>query len=184
MKSNSEILQQAWQWLDNVVIGLNLCPFAKKPRVKNQIKLHICHANSDKDMVDDFLAELDFIKQVDASETDTCVVIYPNALAEFDEYLNFLEVANLMVTQMGLEGEFQLASFHPNYVFDGAQEGDRENLTNTSPFPMIHIIREATVEKVLSQYPNPDLIPQNNIDTVENLSDEEIKTLYPFLSKT
>jgi len=106
--------------------------------------------------------------------------VIKSALSDFDDYLNFLQICQMMLEQMGLEGEFQLASFHPNYQFDGTESGDKENLTNTSPLPVIHIIREKTVERVLKVYPNPETIPDNNIERVENLSDEEVKSLFPF----
>lgn len=174
---------QVWQWLDDVVIGLNLCPFAKKPRQKQQIKVRICDADNDQQLITDFMDELEFIRQVDANETDTSVFVITNLLADFDRYLDYLALANMTISQMGLEGDFQLASFHPQYQFEGTLPSDKENLTNTAPFPIIHIIREATVEKVLKLYPNPELIPEHNINRVEALSDDEVQRLYPFLSQ-
>lgn len=176
-----DVEQQIWQWLDDVVIGLNLCPFAKKPRANQQIKVFVSNARTDETLITDFMDELEFIRDVDPNETDTCVFVIPNMLADFDSYLNYLALANMTVQQMGLEGEFQLASFHPDYQFEDTTPGDKENLTNTAPFPVIHIIREATVEKVLKLYPNPEQIPENNIARVEALTDEEIDQLYPFL---
>lgn len=181
MTAQIDVEQQIWQWLDDVVIGLNLCPFAKKPRANQQIKVFISNAENDSDLIDDFMNELEFIRNVDPQVTDTCVFVTPNMLSDFDSYLNYLALANMTVQQMGLEGEFQLASFHPEYQFDDTEYGDKENLTNTSPYPVIHIIREATVEKVLKLYPNPEQIPDNNIARVEALTDNEIKQLYPFL---
>lgn len=173
--------QQIWQWLDDVVIGLNLCPFAKKPRVNQQIKVFVSNARSDEALINDFMTELEFIRDVDPLVTDTCVFVIPNMLADFDGYLDYLALANMTVQQMGLEGEFQLASFHPDYQFEDTLPGDRENLTNTSPYPVIHIIRETTVEKVLKLYPNPEQIPDNNIARVEALTEQEVEQLYPFL---
>ena len=176
-----QVEQQVWQWLDDVVIGLNLCPFAKKPRVNQQIKVFVSNARTDEALINDFMNELEFIRDVDPVKTDTCVFVIPNMLSDFDDYLNYLALANMTVQQMGLEGEFQLASFHPNYQFEDTAPDDKENLTNVSPYPVIHLIREATVEKVLKQYPNPEQIPDNNIARVEALTDEEVDQLYPFL---
>ena len=180
--NNSELEQSLWQWLDNVVIGLNLCPFAKKPRKNNQIKLVISNATDDETLLTEFMDELQFIEQVDPNDKDTSLFAVANALEDFEQYLNFLAIANMTVQQLGLEGKFQLASFHPNYQFEDTSPNDRENLTNTAPCPVIHIIREATVEKVLKVYPNPEQIPENNIDCVENLSDQEVEKLFPFLN--
>ena len=182
MTDLKNVEQQVWQWLDDVVIGLNLCPFAKKPRINQQIKVFISNARSDEALINDFMDELEFIRDVDPEVTDTCVFVIPNMLSDFDSYLNYLALANMTVQQMGLEGEFQLASFHPKYQFEDTEPDDKENLTNTSPYPVIHIIREATVEKVLKLYPNPELIPENNINRVEALTDEEVNKLYPFLT--
>lgn len=180
-KTILKIEQQVWQWLDDVVIGLNLCPFAKKPRVNQQIQVTVCQATNHEELITDFMKELEFIRDVDPNNTDTSVFVIANMLQDFDEYLDYLNLANMTVSQYGLEGEFQLASFHPNYQFEGTDKQDQENLTNTSPYPIIHIIREATVEKVLKHYPNPEDIPDNNIRCVENLTPGQIAQLYPFL---
>ena len=183
MKMSTNIEAQVWQWLDDVVIGLNLCPFAKKPRVNNQIKVRVCDATTSEQLITDFMDELTFIRDVDPNQTDTSVFVIGNLLQDFEEYLDYLSLANMSISQMGLEGEFQLASFHPKYQFEGTDANDKENLTNTAPYPIIHIIREATVEKVLKLYPNPEQIPDNNIRCVEALSNDDIVKLYPFLTE-
>ena len=179
--NNAKLEQSLWQWLDDAVIGLNLCPFAKKPRKNQQIKLLISNAETDEILLTEFMDELQFIAQVDPKDKDTSLFAVANGLKEFDDYLNFLAIANMALQQLGLEGQFQLASFHPNYQFEGTNMNDRENLTNRAPCPIIHIIREATVEKVLKVYPNPEQIPDNNIKCVERLSENEVTRLFPFL---
>jgi hypothetical protein len=173
---------QTWQWLDKAVIGLNLCPFAKKPRANNQIKLVISQADNSNDLTNDLLAELDFLTNTPAEQTDTTVIVIPNFLTDFTDYLHVLDVADMLIDQMGYRGTFQLASFHPNYQFDGTEANDAENLTNTAPFPMLHLIREDSMEKVLSKYPDPESIPVNNIKTVQSLSEEEMEEIYGFKS--
>ncbi|GHB63239.1 hypothetical protein GCM10008107_10420 [Psychrosphaera saromensis] len=171
---------QTWQWLDKAVIGLNLCPFAKKPRANNQIKLVISQADNSNDLTNDLLAELDFLTNTPAEQTDTTVIVIPNFLTDFTDYLHVLDVADMLIDQMGYRGTFQLASFHPNYQFDGTEPNDAENLTNTAPFPMLHLIREDSMEKVLTKYPDPESIPVNNIKTVESLSEEQMGEIYSF----
>lgn len=182
-QENSELEKSIWQWLDDVVIGLNLCPFAKKPRKNQQINLVISQAISDEALLTEFMDELLYIAQVDPNDKDTSLFAIANALDDFEQYLNFLAIAEMTVQQLGLEGEFQLASFHPQYQFEDTQAHDRENLTNTAPCPIIHIIREATAEKVLKVYPNPEQIPENNIERVEQLSVQEVKRLFPFIER-
>ena len=104
MTDLTNVEQQIWQWLDDVVIGLNLCPFAKKPRANEQIKVFVSNARSDEALITDFMDELEFIRDVDPNKTDTCVFVIPNMLADFDSYLNYLALANMTVQQMGLEG--------------------------------------------------------------------------------
>ena len=152
--SNKQEIQdveaQTWQWLDKAVIGLNLCPFAKKPRVNNQIKLVISQVDSSNDLTNELLTELDFLSNTPAEQTDTSVIVIPYFLNNFTDYLHMLDVADMLIDQMGYRGTFQLASFHPNYQFDGTEADAPENLTNTAPYPMLHIIREDSMEKVLS----------------------------------
>lgn len=181
MHNINQLEQQIWTWVDQVVIGLNLCPFAKKPRVNKQIKLLISDAKNDDDLFKQFLAEVEFIRDVDPNMTDTSLFAIADHLSDFDEYLNFLAIANMTIQQMGLEGDFQLASFHPEYQFEDTEITDRANLTNKAPCPIIHIIREATVEKVLEKYPSPEAIPENNINTVNELTDHDVSRLFPYL---
>ncbi len=177
--NRNNIEQQTWQWLDNVVIGLNLCPFAKKPRTQKQIRLVISDHNSLVNVADDFATELEFLSKTPANETDTTMFVIPHLLEDFYVYLDFLESANNANHDLGFEGKFQLASFHPDYQFEDAEPEDRANYTNRAPFPIIHIIREDSMTRVLKQYPNPELIPERNIEAMDNLSDDMIKTMFP-----
>ncbi len=180
MIKTAQVESQVWQWLDKAVIGLNLCPFAKKPRANNQIKLVISQADNSNDLTNDLLAEFDFLTNTPAEQTDTTVIVIPNFLTDFTDYLHVLDVADMLIDQMGYRGTFQLASFHPNYQFDGTEPNDAENLTNTAPFPMLHLIREDSMEKVLSKYPDPESIPVNNIKMVQSLTGKQMRDIYSF----
>ena len=173
------IEQDIWQWLDRVVIGLNLCPFAKKPRANLQIRLALCEQRKTKALLNEFERELLWLKDTPAEQTDTSLFATPYALYDFYDYLDLLDLAQGKLAELGLEGVFQLASFHPDYVFEGTEPGDRENLTNQAPVPIIHIIREASMAKVLEKYPQPEAIPENNIRRVEALTDNEVQNLFP-----
>lgn len=180
MTDTSAIESQVWQWLDSAVIGLNLCPFAKKPRTNNQIKLVISQADNSNDLTEELLSELTFLADTPAEKTDTTVIVIPRFLSDFTDYLHMLDVADMLIDQMGYRGIYQLASFHPQYQFDGTEPNDAENLTNTAPYPMLHLIREGSMEKVLSKYPDPESIPLNNIKTVQSLTEKQMSEIYGF----
>ncbi len=188
MKDNNnkrieDVEAQTWQWLDKAVIGLNLCPFAKKPRANNQIKFVISQADNSNDLTNELLTELAFLSDTPAEQTDTTVIVIPKFLADFTDYLHVLDVADMLIDQMGYRGTFQLASFHPNYQFDGTEANDAENLTNTAPFPMLHLIREDSMEKGLSKYRDPESIPVNNIKTGQSLTEKQMGEIYSFKKK-
>lgn len=170
--------QQIWQWLDDVVIGLNLCPFAKKPRVNQQIRLKVCDARKDKAVIKEFSQELDLLIATPAQQMDTTMLVLSNHCYDFYDYLDVLDKCQLQIQQRGLEGEYQLASFHPEYLFDGTEPDDRENYTNRAPYPIIHILREDSMTKAVSKFPNPESIPGNNIHTLETLPELKFQRLF------
>lgn len=180
---NSRIEADVWQWLDSVVIGLNLCPFAKKPRTQQQIELHVSNKPSMVAISEDFEKALLKLSKTAAEQTDTTVFVIPHLLEDFYVYLDFLDSANTINSDLGFEGVFQLASFHPDYQFDGAEADARENLTNRAPYPIIHIIREDSMSRVLKQYPDPELIPERNMEKMEQLTTDEVNQLFPYLNK-
>lgn len=166
MKNYTEITKK---WVDEIVIGLNLCPFAKPVFVKNQIKFVVSEAKTPDELTTHLLTELDFLTGMEGDDTETTLLIIPHVLEDFGHYLDYLEFANDLVYRAGLEGTFQLASFHPDYQFEGTEVGDIENYTNRSPFPLLHILREDTLEKAIKTYPNVDQIPSNNIKKLKEL---------------
>lgn len=178
MSENLSVEEQIWQWLDTIVIDLNLCPFAKKPRTSNQIRVTVCDTRKDKAVLKLFEQELTFLLNTDPEITDTSLFVIPNHLYDFYDYLDFLDKAQRSLEKMGLEGQFQLASFHPEYVFDGAEQESRENYTNRAPFPIIHILREATLTRLVQKYPNPEQIPNSNINTLKQLPDDMFRRLF------
>lgn len=180
-QSNSETL--IWQWLDDVVIDLNLCPFAKKPRRQNQIRLVMATSESLTALLDKFADELDHLAKTPDEQTDTTMFAIQNELADFEDYLDFLDECHRVNDELGYEGVFQLASFHPDYQFEGLEFDDHANLTNRSPLPIVHIIREESVSRVLKNYPSPERIPEDNIDRVRALNSQQLTQLFPYLFK-
>ncbi|ELP2655669.1 DUF1415 domain-containing protein [Vibrio parahaemolyticus] len=175
------ITQQVDQWLNDVVIGLNLCPFAAKPQRNKQIKIFVSEATQEEAMLEDILLQLIELSTTEPEKLDTTLVVVPNMLQDFWDYNFCIDWVEGLIKQQDWEGIFQVATFHPDYCFGGAAPEDDENLTNRSPYPIFHLIREESMEKVLKHYPDPESIPDTNIARVSALSEEERKKLFPYL---
>ncbi len=181
MKDSAEISGQVADWLDNIVIGLNLCPFAKKPRVRKQIKIAVCELNSYEGLLDFLQKELEALVATPADELETSVIATPNMLIDFFEYNQFLDVAEGLLVDMALEGVIQIASFHPDYQFADTKSDDISNYTNRAPYPLFHLIREDSLEQAIAGYKDSDQIPDINIEKIHSLPEEERKQLFYYL---
>ncbi|WP_407525065.1 DUF1415 domain-containing protein [Vibrio parahaemolyticus] len=175
------ITQQVEQWLNDVVIGLNLCPFAAKPQRNKQIKIFVSEATQEEALLEDILLQLIELNTTEPEDLETTLVVVPNMLQDFWNYNFCIDWVEGLLKQQDWEGIFQVATFHPDYCFGGAAPEDDENLTNRSPYPIFHLIREESMEKVLKHYPDPESIPDTNIARVSALSEEERKKLFPYL---
>ncbi|HCE2109344.1 TPA: DUF1415 domain-containing protein [Vibrio parahaemolyticus] len=175
------ITQQVDQWLNDVVIGLNLCPFAAKPKRNKQIKIFVSEATQEEALLEDILLQLIELSTTEPEKLETTLVVVPNMLQDFWDYNFCIDWVEGLIKQQDWEGIFQVATFHPDYCFGGAAPEDDENLTNRSPYPIFHLIREESMEKVLKHYPDPESIPDTNIARVSALSEEERKKLFPYL---
>ncbi len=175
------ITQQVDQWLNDVVIGLNLCPFAAKPQRNKQIKIFVSEASQEEALLEDILLQLIELSNTEPEKLETTLVVVPNMLQDFWDYNFFIDWVEGLIKQQDWEGIFQVATFHPDYCFGGSEPEDDENLTNRSPYPVFHLIREESMEKVLKHYPDPESIPDTNIARVSALSEEERKKLFPYL---
>lgn len=172
MQNHIEITRN---WVEKIVIGLNLCPFAKPVFIKDQIKFVKSDAKTPDELTKDLLKELNFLTGMEGDDTETTILIIPFVLQDFGHYLDYLEYANDLIYQAGLEGTFQLASFHPDYQFEDTEPNDVENYTNRSPFPLLHILREDTLAKAIKTYPNVEDIPSNNIKKLQELGVDYFK---------
>ncbi|WP_045418483.1 DUF1415 domain-containing protein [Vibrio campbellii] len=175
------ITEQVDQWLNDIVIGLNLCPFAAKPQRNKQIKIFVSEASQEEALLEDILLQLIELSNTEPEKLETTLVVVPNMLQDFWDYNFFIDWVEGLIKQQDWEGIFQVATFHPDYCFGGAEPEDDENLTNRSPYPVFHLIREESMEKVLKHYPDPESIPDTNIARVSALSEKERKKLFPYL---
>jgi uncharacterized protein len=167
--SHDTILSNTRHWLTRAVIGLNLCPFAKAVHVKNQIRYAISEAENLEGVLIDLEAELNKLAKTDAAQIDTTLLIIPHALADFLEYNDCLFFADRMLKQLRLEGELQIASFHPHYQFEGSEPEDIENYTNRAPYPILHLLREASIERAVDAFPDAAEIYERNQATLRRL---------------
>ncbi len=151
---NAQVTQATQAWLEKAVIGLNLCPFAKAVHLKRQIRYVVSAAADEEALLGDLLQELKFLAAADPEQVDTTLLIHPRALGDFLAYNDFLDLADAAVAELGLEGEIQVASFHPAYQFAGTAPDAIENFSNRAPYPTLHLLREASVEKAVAAFPD------------------------------
>ena len=167
--SRAEVERKTLGWVKDFVVGLNLCPFARPLLASDVLRVAVCEATDDKGVAEALLAEIELIQKTSEAEIATTLVVFPNALQRFDAYLMFLEGAQQLIEEMDLLGVLQLASFHPDYQFAGEPIGAASHFTNRAPFPIIHLLREDMVTRALEIYPNPEQIPERNIQKLEGL---------------
>jgi len=156
-------------WLEAAVIGLNLCPFAKAVHVKRQIRWAVTAASDAGTLLAELRGELARLADADPQATDTTLLIHPRALTDFIDYRFFLDDANRALRKLGYEGILQLASFHPAYEFADAAPDDLANHTNRSPHPMLHLLREASIDRAVAAYPDAEAIYGRNVETLRAL---------------
>lgn len=163
------------RWLSEFVVGLNLCPFARPLLGSDQLRIAVC-GDSDRGCLQRaFLSELDLLQSTPESEIATSLLVYTGALQHFDDYLDFLALAQDLLVDCGLEGLVQLASFHPDYRFEGEAKHAASHFSNRAPFPTIHLIREDMLERVLADFRNPEAIPGRNMATLDALGTQKLE---------
>lgn len=161
--------------MEGVVVGLNLCPFAKRELVKNRVRFTVTEAATEEQLLMDLQDELELLNNDEAVETT--LLIHPNVLQDFFEYNQFQNHVDSLLEQLELDGVYQIASFHPDYQFGGTEPDDVENYTNRSPYPMLHLIREESLERAVADYPGPDQIPERNIELLKDLGRDKMQAL-------
>ena len=169
------VIAETRHWVNTFVIGLNLCPFARREVDRDRLRIMVTDVDSALSLVPVLESELESIRDDEA--IGTTLIVHPNALTDFGAYLDFLAVADQVLVKTELEGDIQIASFHPNYQFAGTEPGDLSNFTNRSPYPMLHLIREADVEQAALRHPDVQGIPARNIALMNELGLEKLEAL-------
>ncbi len=157
------------RWLERAVIGLNLCPFAKAVYVKEQVRIVVSDASTPRALLEELGEEMARLRDTPAEQIDTTLLVHPQVLTDFLDYNDFLDGADALLEALELDGVLQVASFHPHYQFAGTAPEDAENLTNRAPHPILHLLREDSVDRAVAAYPEPDAIIERNIATVQAL---------------
>ncbi|MGH8619416.1 MAG: DUF1415 domain-containing protein [Burkholderiales bacterium] len=167
--ATAAVIADTRHWLERAVIGLNLCPFAKAVHVKEQIRYAVTAAATADELLAELGHELEALAQADPAVCDTTLLVHPRAMTDFLDYHFFLGEAAAALRRLGFEGVLQIASFHPGYVFAGAAADDIGNYTNRSPHPMLHLLREASIDRAVAAFPDAATIYERNIDTLQRL---------------
>jgi uncharacterized protein len=160
------------RWLERAVIGLNLCPFAKAPHVKGRIHIAVCQGDDDIAWVQALRDEINDLMAKPAAERETTLLVIPNALGDFFHFNDQLAVADLVLREQGHEGILQIASFHPHYQFEGTEPEDITNHTNRSPYPILHLIREDSIDQAVAAFARPEVIFEANMRTLRELGSQ------------
>ena len=164
-----EVVAATRAWIERVVIDLNFCPFAKAVYVKDQIRYAVSQAQNSETLLDDLERELRILAQAAPQAVETTLLIHPQVLTEFLDYNDFIAVGDAAVGELGLAGVLQIASFHPAYQFAGTARHDVGNYTNRSPYPMLQLLREVSMNRAVAAFPEAQKIYQRNIETMRRL---------------
>ena len=169
---DSQVVADTVQWLEKAVIGLNLCPFAKGVHVKNQIHYVVSQAQDARALADDLHRELEALAEISPEKRDTTLLMAPDCLEDFLDFNDFLELADDMIEALDLGGILQVASFHPQFQFDGTDMDDVSNCTNRAPYPTLHLLREDSIDKAVEAFPEAEEIFERNIEVLEKLGNQ------------
>jgi hypothetical protein len=167
--TDEQVLADTRRWIEKAVIGLNLCPFAKSVYVRNQVRIVVSHARHLDAFLDDLDRELTLLAGTPAEEVDTTLLVHPSLFPDFEVFNDFLNVVDDVVAEHELEGVIQVAPFHPAFQFEGTTPEDVTNHTNRSPYPTLHLLREASIDRAVAAFPNAETIFEANKRTMEHL---------------
>jgi hypothetical protein len=181
LRNDEETVLSVRQWVNTFVVDMNLCPFAKYEMLHNRVRFATTAAITEEQLLVSLQEELELLNSDPSVETT--LLIHAHVLQDFYAYNQFLSDADRLLVEMGLEGIYQIASFHPDYQFGGTNPDDAENYTNRSPYPLLHIIREASLERAIAAYPDVDQVPVRNVALMNSLGQMKLQALFESLLK-
>ena len=181
MQQTQRVEQEIRQWLQQVVVGLNLCPFAARPLEHDAIRIQVSQCSDEASLLQTLFDEIRLLQETPTRELETTLLVLTDVLQDFNEFNQFLDLSDQLLLDRNWQDEFQIATFHPQYCFQDTAPDAAENLTNRSPYPVLHLLRQASLTKALESYPEPEAIPQRNIERMQALSVQEIRRLFPHI---
>lgn len=170
--TDDEIQRDTQDWLEKAVIGLNLCPFAKSVHVNRRLRYVVSRVTTPEALLKELARELLALNRADPDEIETTLLIHPEVLGDFLDFNDFLGAADGLIDELELDGELQIANFHPAYQFAGTDPDDITNCTNRSPYPTLHLLRESSIERAVATMEDTDAIVEANIDTLRRMGRE------------
>ena len=174
-QADEYIIQHTQNWIRSFIIGLNICPFAKREVERGSLRIEVCDIKKTAAILEKLMTEVQLLDNDPVIATT--LLILPSLTDDFFKYLDFVELAEALLYEQGYEGVYQLASFHPQYCFEGVDFDDASNYTNRSPYPILHILAEESVEKAIAFYGDTEKIPEANIKAMHRLGVEEIRRI-------
>lgn len=175
METNEKIIAQTSRWIERVVIGLNLCPFARTPVQQGLVRYVVSETNDANILLQEFEREIILLQNTPATEIETTVLIHPYVMQNFLDYNDFLDPIDALLDEIDPDQDFQVASLHPKYQFAGTAINDAENYTNRSPYPLLHLLREESVSRATESYLSPERIPERNIRIMNKHGADQMK---------
>jgi len=172
------IVDATRRWLEKAVIGLNLCPFAKSVHVRKQVRYAVSGARTADELLAELEHELQLLADTDPAILDTTLLIHPQVMGEFLDFHFFLAEADALIRNLGFDGVFQIASLHPQYEFAGSEPDDIDNYSNRAPYPTLHLLREASIDRAVAAFPEASEIFERNIETLQRLGHEGWRRLW------
>ncbi|MGO3343792.1 MAG: DUF1415 domain-containing protein [Marinomonas sp.] len=173
--SDEQVTTQTAKWVNDFIIDLNVCPFAKREMERESVRFVVLRSKKTQVALEELMSEVYWLDE--HPETETTILVFPTLFTDFYRYLDFVDLAENLMLEQEYDGVYQLATFHPDYCFSGTEPEDVSNYTNRSPYPMLHLLRETSVEKAIEFYGDTNEIPERNIDVMEEMGREKLEKI-------
>lgn len=173
MYADTQVVAQTLKWVSSFIVAQDICPFARRELERDSIRVEVVRSKKIEVALEELMVEVQWLD--DHPETETTLLVFPTLFKSFDHYLDFVELAESILVDQGYEGIYQLATFHPDYCFEGTEPDDASNYTNRSPYAMVHLLREESVEKAIEFYGDTDAIPEQNITKLTAMGSKAVE---------